>query len=170
MEIQVSTSQQSPANFEAQGIDASIEYGLGQWPGLEAKHLFDELLIVVCGPKLANGMPVPRYPHELDHHVLLHSLQRPDFWRQWLQTAGAPQVPANTGLRFENSGLACQAAIDGLGIAIVHLPLIERDLETGRLIAPFNLIVRNQMAFYLAYPTEKSDLPALVAFRAMAAR
>src|SRR5262249_2361016 len=120
------------ANFEHEDVEASVQYGTGTWPGLMADRLFGELLVPVCSPRPANGLPPPRHPHELRSHVLLHTLQRPDFWRQCLAQAQVSGVAIEGGLSFENSGLAYQAALDGLGIAIAHLAFVQEDLARGR--------------------------------------
>lgn len=152
-------------DFDREDIEAAVEYGNPPRYDLVVERLFGELLVPVCSPDPASGRPPPRHPRELGQHVLLHSLHRPDFWRQWLARAGVDGIAVETGLRFENSGLCYQAAVDGLGIAIAHVAFIREDLARGRLVIPFHLPMRNDVGYYLVYPERQLRQPKLRAFR-----
>lgn len=52
--------------------------------------------------------------------------------------------------------LAFEAARSGLGIATGPKVYARKDLETGRLIAPFGF-VEKPVPYYLAWPRERSD-------------
>jgi DNA-binding transcriptional LysR family regulator len=39
-------------------------------------------------------------------------------------------------MEFEHVHLQLEAAVNGLGIALASLPLIEKDIESGRLVCP----------------------------------
>jgi LysR family glycine cleavage system transcriptional activator len=93
-------------------------------------------------------------------------VQRPDDWRLWLEPAGAAGLDWHGGLRFESSALMYQAAIDELGVAIAQLAFIEGDLTTSRLVAPFDLTVATERAYYLVFPGERASLPTIAACRA----
>ena len=162
--VRINTAH-DPGDFDRDDMEAAVEYGDASRHGLVVERLFGELLVPVCSPDLANGQPPPRHPRELGHHVLLHSLHRPDFWRQWLERAGVDRVAVDSGLRFENSGLCYQAAVDGLGIAIAHVAFVREDLARGRLVIPFHLPMRNEAGYYLVYPKSKLRQPTLRAFR-----
>jgi LysR family transcriptional regulator, glycine cleavage system transcriptional activator len=152
-------------DFDREDMEAAVEYGNPPRHDLVVERLFGEVLVPVCGPNLANGRPLPRHPRELGQHILLHSLHRPDFWRQWLDRAGIDGIAVDSGLRFENSGLCYQAAIDGLGIAIAHVAFVREDLARGRLVIPFHLPMRNDSGYYLVYPQRQLRHPKLRAFR-----
>ncbi len=74
-------------------------------------------------------------------------------WPQWLAAAQVTTIDGNSGLKFENSALAYQAAIDELGIVMAQRAFVEDDLRTGRLVAPLPLRgAHRRTAYYLAYP------------------
>jgi hypothetical protein len=54
----------------------------------------------------------------------------------WLILAGVPQLRPLQHLEFEHVHLQLEAAVSGLGIALASLPLIEQDIESGRLVCP----------------------------------
>jgi LysR family glycine cleavage system transcriptional activator len=66
-------------------------------------------------------------------------MRRPGDWPAWLRAADVTTIDGNNGLKFENSALAYQAAIDELGIVMAQRAFVEDDLRAGRLIAPLAL-------------------------------
>jgi LysR family glycine cleavage system transcriptional activator len=97
---------------------------------------------------------------------MLCSMHRPDDWPTWLRAARVTGVDGNSGLKFENSALAYQAATDELGIVMAQRAFVEEDLRTGRLVAPLRLRVRASGAYWLGYPRARRDAPLIQAFEA----
>src|SRR3546814_5117062 len=91
-------------------------------------------------------------------------MHRPDDWPAWLEAAGVTDIDGNSGLKFENSALAYQAATDTLGIVMAQRAFVEDDLRTGRLVAPLPLRVSMPSAYYLAYPRSRRTAPVIRAF------
>ena len=60
---------------------------------------------------------------------------------------------------------ALQAAIDGLGVALGRSALVEGDLAAGRLIAPFDISLPIEAAYYVVAPEQSADRPNIKAFR-----
>ena len=96
---------------------------------------------------------------------MLQHATRPNAWQEWLAVVGASGVNPLKGPRFEHFTMVIQAAVAGLGIAIMPRFLIEDELASGELVTPFPQTVRSANAYYLVYPEQKRDLPALKAFR-----
>ncbi len=71
----------------------------------------------------------------------------------------------SSGLRFDLIVNALQAAIDGLGVALGRTALVEGDLATGRLVAPFDISLPIEAAYYVVTPEQTADLPKIEAFR-----
>ena len=61
--------------------------------------------------------------------------------------------------------MVIQAAIAGIGVAVLPRFLVEDEVAAGRLTIPFDVAVRSDHAYYLVHPEEKSELPAVRAFR-----
>jgi LysR family glycine cleavage system transcriptional activator len=159
------TTSHELADFEREDVDAAVGYGHGNWKRLEAELLFNETIVPVCAPRLSGGGRPPRKPQELASFVLLHSMHRPARWRQWLDAVGVTDVRADDGPQFENSGMVCQAALDGLGIAIADLAFVKDDLAAGRLIVPFDFPLYRSIGYYLVYPRAKLRSAELTKFR-----
>lgn len=61
--------------------------------------------------------------------------------------------------------MVIQAAVAGLGIAVMPEFLVQQELDSGELVISFDHRVASAHAYYLVYPEEKRDLPALKSFR-----
>lgn len=151
VDVRISTQIES-VDLEREGFDMGIRYGSGNWPGLDAVRLLSESVFPVCSPELLAGSIPLRTPADLGRHTLLHVSSMPDDWRIWLTAAGASDVDSTTGITFDLWLAALQAATDGVGVALGHTPLVEKDLAAGRLIAPLECELPNEFAYYVVTP------------------
>jgi LysR family glycine cleavage system transcriptional activator len=61
--------------------------------------------------------------------------------------------------------MAISAAIGGLGVAMVDLRLIEDELKSRRLIAPFDVVMREETGYFLITGRGRFQEPKITAFR-----
>ncbi|MBI0327081.1 transcriptional regulator GcvA [Burkholderia plantarii] len=135
VELKLSTSSAPLDQLDGQ-FDVAIRSGPGHWPNRATGHFLDETLLPVCSPALLKRMPIAR-ADDLSRHVLLHSDTRPTAWGDWFAAAGTP-LRARRKQSFDHFYLALQAAVDGLGVALGPLPLIDDELAGGRLVLPLD--------------------------------
>ena len=150
-------------------FDAALHHGAADWPGAHLERLMDEQVIVVCAPEQLG--PELARPEDLLSRTLLQLQSRPEAWPEWLAEQGvdpaAGDASGRRGPRFENHLMVIQAAMAGLGVALLPTFLVRVELDEGRLATPFpDRVVRTPRAYWLAYPERSAELPALVAFRA----
>tara|TARA_R110002110_G_scaffold123298_5_gene299958 strand:- start:3322 stop:4161 length:840 start_codon:yes stop_codon:yes gene_type:complete len=144
-------------DFDRDGIDISIRLGLGDYPGLHVARIFDEELSPVCSPRLMNGANPLRSFEDLKNHRLLHvdwgklTAQSPD-WRMWAKAAGIEDIGVKRGPRFSVENMAIEAAINAEGVALVSHSAVVEDLKAGRLVRPFDLTVKSDIAYWLVCP------------------
>lgn len=151
-EIEVQIMTLSPArkvDFEHEYTDAHIRTGFGDWPGVRSDRLISNHLVAVCRPDVAARL---RTPADLQHVTLLHSYARQDDWRKWLSALNVRSIDPVRGLKFENSGLAYQAAASGLGVAISQVALVQKELRDGDLVIPFPYVLPAEKTYYLVSP------------------
>jgi LysR family transcriptional regulator, glycine cleavage system transcriptional activator len=165
IELQLSATPRL-VDFAREGIDCGIRYGMGDWPGLVSQRLFQTALLPVCSPMLLDGASPLRCPDDLAQHTLLHALDDPDDWRLWLRAAGVDGIDPTRGLKFDSVPLVVQAAISGAGVGIGRRQLVEAELAEGRLVAPFDLELPDECAYYFVAPEATADQPKIAAFRA----
>ncbi|WP_178116830.1 transcriptional regulator GcvA [Pseudomonas sp. PB103] len=166
IDVRVSASTDL-VDFRKGGIDAAIRYGRGDWKGLRADFLMSDEIFPVCSPALLNGSKALSVPADLAHHTLLQvSGVTTDDWGTWLSAAGQPaQLAAGPRLTFDLAMMAVQAAIDGQGVCIGRSTYVDDDLRAGRLVAPFDLRLQDDLGFYLVTPRETAETKKIVAFR-----
>ena len=151
LDVQITTSHM-PTDFDRDEVDVAIHSGEHPPADVHAVRLMGETLTPVCSPALLKRARTLRRPADLARQTLLCSLHRPDDWPAWIAAARLSGVDGNSGLKFENSSLAYQAAIDRLGVAMAQTALVADDLAAGRLVAPFALRVPTKGAYFLIYP------------------
>jgi len=147
--------------------DVGVRFGSGDYPTHRADRLFAESIVPMCGPDyLGDEHPLQAVRHATLLHDEMTKLD-PTFptWREWLKAAGIEGIDADKGPRFNNTELAMQAAIDGLGMVLGRSRLSARDLAAGRLVAPFSLSLKLSPFFWLVYPEEVAEQPKIKAFR-----
>ena len=139
-----------PGQFEQDDIDLAITWGLDDWPELDSKPLIRSRVVPVCSP----GLITPQRPLEklddLYHHTLLHENDY-TLWTMWLERAGVKDVKLKRGSTIDDSNVLIQAAIDGQGIALGSDILCKQDLNSGRLILPFDLSLSIPYSYYIVY-------------------
>ncbi|MBE1283995.1 MAG: transcriptional regulator GcvA [Rhodobacteraceae bacterium] len=147
-------------NFTRDGIDIAIRLGQGDYPGLHSTRIFEEAVSPVCSPRLLEGPNPLRTPDDLRHHQLLHvdwgaiGLQSPD-WEMWLRASGVEGVDTRHGPRFTVESIAIEAAITGSGVALISHAAVAEDLKSGRLVKPFDLTLKTDLAYWLVCPPEQ---------------
>ena len=170
LKVRIETGNE-PVDFVRGGIDVAIRYGPGDYPGLCVERLMDAPVFPVCAPSLmGDGLPPLTSPSDLQHHTLLHDESAagrsgvPD-WGAWLEAAGASGVDATRGPVFASIYLAQEAAVAGHGIALGVAPLVEEDLQRGRLVKPFDHSLANAYAFWIVRRDGTDNHQAIDAFR-----
>ena len=144
-------------------VDVAILLGTGDWDHLIAEELCPEELLPVASPKLLGGR-VLHDPHELKAFTLLHAVPRLNDWEQWFDLMGITDINAYRGMRFDTSGMAYQAAINELGVAMAQTTYIQDDLEQGRLVALFAAPLKTERSYYAVYSPEKRADRRILAF------
>ncbi len=108
-------------DLSAEPFECAIRWGRGPWPDLDATLLFRDRPVVVTNPRLVGSDPLPR----------LAARSRSDDWTLVATALGWPDTPPT--LTFETRALAVQAAIAGMGAAVVDRNLVADMLEAGLL-------------------------------------
>src|SRR5437867_1139885 len=108
-----------PFLFDETPLDAAIQAGQTIWPGTEGSLLMQENLIAVCSPKLIAAGTSLRTASAWKSLTLLQMSTRPYLWRDWFQSCEILTEGALTGPRFELFSMAAEAAVYGMGVALI---------------------------------------------------
>lgn len=150
-------------DFLREPFDAAIHYGQDDWLGCEHLRLRDEVVIPVCAPALLTRHSVAR-PEDLLALPLLQIATRPRAWADWLAHWGV-YAPVPRGMVHDQFATITQAAIHGLGVALLPDYLAEAPLAQGALVPAWGGATPAIGAYWLVWPEGRDAQPALRRFR-----
>ena len=151
-------------NFSAESFDAAIHFGIGDWRDAGHLKLFDEGLTACVAPALLAANPLEAV-EDLHSQQLFQIETRPTAWAAWFAGQGV-EASANRGMLFDQFAPMTQAAIAGLGIALLPDYLAEPEIAEGRLVPLFKRAVTGVGSYWLVWPEARANYPPLLAFRA----
>jgi LysR family transcriptional regulator, glycine cleavage system transcriptional activator len=158
------TTRLAPFDFRVDALDAAIHFGAADWPGGRLDFLMKETVVPACSPQLAKTRTF-RKASDLLKAPLLHVASRPDAWELWFRAMGVAFDQVQ-GMLVDQFAVAAQAAISGLGVALLPKFLIEAELASGDLQLAIDLPMESPDRYYLAWPVSREAYPPLQAFRA----
>ena len=154
-----------PPNFIADAIDCAIRVGPVTEPQLVAVHLADVPRIVIAAPAVVGDGD----PADPDRLPSLPWIALTKYYREHLTLLPADQGPAlrvdiQPRLLTGNLFVARQAAVAGLGAAVVSSWLVEADLREGRLVQLVPGWEAPSLPVYLVFPSSRQMPSRLRAF------
>lgn len=153
----------SPFDFADEGLDAAIHYGAPDWPDANCTFLLDEEVVPVCSPAFLAEHGI-KDPESLLSAPLLHISTRAEAWQDWFGHNELDTEPPH-GMHFEQFSSAAQAAVAGLGVALMPVFLIKAELDRNLLVPAIDHPTKSASAYYLATPNTKSENPSVSALR-----
>lgn len=122
------------ADFDASEVDVALRFGEPGWDGLHHEQIRQEELVVVAAPSLVETLRQPLSAEDIARLPLLHDAFNVG-WETWAEQAGLSADRINLrNIKYVDSAVLLEAAIDGQGVALARHLLAERDLKLGRLI------------------------------------
>lgn len=159
--VNLSTRLQ-PFAIQDSAFDAAIHFGHEDWPGVHYLPLMPETVVPVCAPDLLDK-PLDQAADMLKL-TLLHLETRPRGWARWLAAFGVETVPTG-GMMFDQFATMAQAAIHGLGVALLPTFFAEPYLRDGQLMLASAQTTQSIGNYYLVWPKDRDDGAALTSFR-----
>jgi LysR family transcriptional regulator, glycine cleavage system transcriptional activator len=152
-----------PFPFQGSPFDAAIHFGHEDWPGVRYLPLMPETVVPVCAPDLLTA-PLDE-PAEMLRYPLLHLETRPRGWARWLAALGVSQEPP-PGMMFDQFSTMAQAAIHGLGVALLPTFFAKPYLADRQLVLASAQTTQSIGSYYLVWPEDRDETAALTSFRA----
>jgi len=125
-----------------------IDWGLGDWNGLEVEPLMKIRYSPVISPKLIKGRQSLKSCRDIARFAAIHQQDRSE-WRAWLMAAGADDLVFQDDTIIEDSNIALQAALMEQGIALGIFPFVQEDVDHGLLTKPFGLDIEPEKSYYI---------------------
>jgi len=137
-----------------------------RWDGIEADHLFDDVLVPVIARKLLGQGAAIATAHDLLKYSLVHTASRQNAWRDWLATQGIEHRSREVSAEYGHFFIALQAAQDCKGIAILPRKLFETYAERATdLVVAFEADVPSAGEYYMLTHESRIDNAAVRKFR-----
>ena len=162
IDVRISTTSRR-LRYVGGAFDLGIRSGDEQGPGLISRSLLPDLRLPACSPALLRQRPIQGVD-DLRHHTLLHSASTRTAWPQWLRAAGAPALRPARHMEFDHAYLQLGAAVQGLGVTLASLPLIQQDLAAGRLVCPLAAPTWRAPDYALVINADRASDAAVAAF------
>lgn len=152
-----------PFLFDEAPFDAAIHPVTSPWRGAIGELLMEESLVPVCSPALADGRR--HFGHaDWPRLTLLHLSTRPYLWREWFEANDQRVAGDLAGPRLELFSMLTEAAMAGLGVALIPPLLIQDELARGRLVTMAERPWLSGCRYELIYPKQNSGSAALRTF------
>lgn len=153
-------------DLEVDDVDVAIRFGEGSDDGLYSLPVRREWATPVMTPEMAEAYPTPE---SLTKAPLIHDdsidFLRPRIdWAAWFRAAGISHTPEH-GAHFSNADHAVDAAAAGVGVALSRRAMIIKDLQEGRLVAPFKIAIESNARFRFLCLDGAETRPQIAAFR-----
>ncbi|EIM72639.1 LysR family transcriptional regulator [Nitratireductor aquibiodomus RA22] len=138
-------------DFEEEVADVAVYLGNGKWPDVHMQRLMSDYVVPVCSPSLLEGRRVNN-AEELLQFTLIQHATRPLFWKTWFEAHGVTARNGLSGPKFEFYSHAIQAAVSGIGVALMSELVVKKEIEEGSLVIPFGGRQKFEDSYYFVYP------------------
>jgi len=145
-------------------MDMAVVWGKGEWEGLVHEQLMVVEFTPVCSPDLLQKDLPLNTPEDLIHYPLLDDFFS-ESWKEWLELAGLPDRKYKRRALINDSNVFIQSALDGHGIGICAVEIVQEYLDTGRLVRPFELSITGGGFYFLVYPENALQKPLVCLFK-----
>ena len=166
-EVEVAVTTATTLHDESRGgFDVAIRRGSAEqdaWPQHRPVPFLEEADTLIMSPALFERRPLRRLD-DIARHVLLTTETRPGDWTDWLDRAGSPHGAECRRRLFDHFFVTLQAVVDGLGLGIGPLPVLEADLAAARLLTPFPAIIVARKGYVALVPFDADKTSSLTAF------
>lgn len=162
IDVRVTTTSRK-LRYVGDAFDVGVRSGSEEGAGVVSRPLMPDQRLPACSPALLRRSPVHSVD-DLRHHTLLHSTTTRTAWAQWLRGAGAADLRPARHAEYDHTYLQLAAAVEGLGVTLASLPLIERDLAAGRLVCPIAAPAWRALDYTLVVNADRAEDGAVSAF------
>ncbi len=158
--------------FPSRDTDAAVIYAKPQVSDRVSNLLWMERLTPMCHPDVAARLKGHDVATDLAPflsgaellHGKLEGEPRHKLWNMLVRQAGLA-VDVERGLVFDTSALIAQYLLSGEGVALLDRRMFAAELASGRLVAPFDIVLEAGYGYYLTIHPEDLADPAIAKFR-----
>lgn len=144
-------------------VDFRLTYGQLARRHDHRTELFTDWVVPACAPVLRDRLTLNE-PADILAAPLLgiewaSAQGRAPGWDDWTALIGVTRSRVAGEVAFSQSGAAIDAAINGRGFVLAQLSMAREDIEAGRLVVPFDLRLKLDTAYVLAWDPAALETP-----------
>ena len=156
--VRIRTIDLEPDKFQQQRSELEIlRLSIDDEPSENMHKLWDAEILPVCAPDFLDKLKPFQRPEDLLVQNLIHIVGYSNDWHRWARVYATPDVTVPAGLTVDGLNIALDAAVRGEGIALGRRPLIDIDLDEGRLVRAFKGEASLFTSYYLQVNTHSSN-------------
>lgn len=150
-------------DFARDDFDLAIRIGSGKWEGLRSEFLYRAHVTPICSPQFLERHEIRR-PEDL---LRVERLGPNDpWWAGWFAAAGVGEAPEpRRGIVFDSQSQEANAVQAGFGVALMTPLLWRAELESGRLVQPFDTLYLPGGANWIVHPASRIGVRKIERFR-----
>jgi LysR family glycine cleavage system transcriptional activator len=154
---------ESEPDIDSEEIDFRASYGRQSLRLQRFSELFTDVVSPVCASSLL-GKTQLQEPTDILRFPLLEikwnqMYTPPPGWHDWFSSLNVQTGKIRTGLSFSLSRAAIDAAVEGQGFVLAQRSMVENDLQSGRLIAPFTHTLPMPEPYFLSWSSTALKKP-----------
>jgi LysR family transcriptional regulator, glycine cleavage system transcriptional activator len=163
--VTLDTSQRL-VDLTLDGFDIAIRFASMKKHAPHWTSLGTETLLPVCSPALKRQFTGSSTAKLLSQAPLIHVTNVSDDWIHWFRTTGMEIPPSiDDGLRVDTFKTGFDAAIHGLGVVLGRRPLVDDDIDAGRLIPLVGQAIPSGSGYWLIEADTDFQKPEVGLFR-----
>ncbi|WP_051444183.1 LysR substrate-binding domain-containing protein [Afipia sp. P52-10] len=136
--MRVRLSMTSAREIRHQGADLLVAWDRASYPERDQARAI-RVADVAFGPVCAPRYPIAVKGHRMSFAARIAHEYTSRAWTLWQEESGL-RVTHKSELTFPHTHLCIEAALSGLGVALVEQRMVGDDLRAGRLLAPVGFV------------------------------
>ncbi len=138
----------------ADGYDLAVRIGALPDSSLRARKVAETRPAIVASPGYLEANGTPKSIDDLNGHMLLYYsvLSSGNYWKVFSKTGEERLIRSGGRLMANNGDVLKDAAVNGLGIAILPCFFVEKDLKDGTLIPILEDTPQPKLGIHVVYP------------------
>ncbi|CAN7699181.1 LysR substrate-binding domain-containing protein [Variovorax sp. OV084] len=160
--VKLATSTK-PAHLQDGDSDIVIHSVRAKQDRVTCVSFMDDYYVPICHVDLLEDRPAGDEDW-LKRQVLISYASWPDSWEVWLPQSGVAGALGARRQQFEQMFFGRQAALEGMGVAILPLAVVLDDMVQGRLTAPFGLRHSRHRPWLACFLASRATDPLITAF------
>ena len=165
-------SEDDLSEFHLGHVDVALRYGGGDYTGVHAEKLMDEIATPLCSPGFLKKNPVRGVEclpsMALIDDVYLLTDMRGQYeraeWSGWLAAMGLSRKPGKNVVATTQADHAMRLAISGEGLVLTRGLTAIDDMKNGMLVAPLKFSTWTGHGYYFVCPMSARNRPVVLRF------